>query len=104
MGQRSVALASTQTQENVSVRIYVAHQVAAEAVAVVSTAVLIATAALTVVHRIVRAVLLVVVHLVHLAVTTKAVVRRGQSAGEYVYPSQTSVDPSAAQCEFSPSG
>jgi len=83
------------------VRIDLAHQVAEEAVAVVSTAVLIATAALTVVHRMVRAVLLVVVNLVHFAVTTKAVVRRGQRAGEYVYPSQTPVSPSAAQCEFS---
>jgi hypothetical protein len=42
----------------------------------------------------------VVVHQAHLAVIIKGVVRRAQSAGEYVYPSSAVVLPSAARSEF----
>lgn len=45
------------------------------------------TAAPTLVPLIILAVLVVVVRPVHLAVITRVVVRRGQSAGEYVHPS-----------------
>ena len=58
------------------------------------------TAARTLVPLVILVARVVVVHRAHLAVITKVVVRRAQSAGGYVYRSSAVVLPSAAQSEF----
>ena len=71
-------MATTQIQEDLSVRKDLAHLHHHRLRHRLSTA------APTFVTLVALAVLLVVVHLVHFAVMTKAVVRRGKSAGEYL--------------------
>jgi hypothetical protein len=79
MGRRPVALDMTQKQEDLFVKKYLVlhpHRLHLDP-----------TAAPTLVPLVILAVLVVVVRPVRPAVITRAVVRRGQSAGEYVYPS-----------------